>query len=144
MTGVVRPDPGAALALAATAFIGCPFRLHGREPSHGLDCVGLVAASLAAIGLSPKAPSGYGLRNVAVKNWLQFAAASDLLWSPGPIRKGDVVLIALGHGQHHLVITESCASVIHAHAGLRQVVRQPFEPRWRVLAKWRAAIQEGD
>ena len=144
MTGMVVPEPGAALAQAAASFIGCPFRLHGREPCHGLDCVGLVAVALAAVGASPVSPVGYGLRNLAVEHWLRFAAASGLASSPGPIRAGDVVLIALGHGQHHLIIADSGTSVIHAHAGLRQVVRQPLEPHWQVVAKWHHAPQKRD
>ncbi|KPF63135.1 hypothetical protein IP79_10550 [Porphyrobacter sp. AAP60] len=141
---MARPDSGANLAMAAAGFIGCPFRLQGRDPAHGLDCVGLVAVSLAAAGISPKSPSGYGLRNLFVGQWLHFAAASGLAPSPGPIRTGDVVLMALGHGQHHLVIAESGSSVIHAHAGLGKVVRQPLDPQWRVVAKWHAAPQKGD
>ena len=39
---------GAALAAAAESLVGTRFRLHGRDPDTGLDCVGLLAASLAA------------------------------------------------------------------------------------------------
>lgn len=130
-------DPGARLAEAAATMVGCPFRLHGRDPETGLDCVGLVFAALAAIGTSPVAPRGYGLRNMTADHWLPFAARSGLVGAPGPVRVGEVLLIALGHCQHHLVIAAEGAAVIHAHAGLRRVVRQPFEPAWRVGAKWR-------
>lgn len=129
-------DPGVALAKAASDFIGCPFRLHGRDPESGLDCVGLVAAAIAAAGGQPSVPSGYTLRNIAIDHWLHFAAASGLTPALGPIRSGEVLLIALPPCQHHLVIAESAASVIHAHAGLRQVVRQPLESHWRIIAKW--------
>ncbi len=127
------------LADAATGLIGSRFRLHGRDPATGLDCVGVVVAALAATGASPHAPTGYGLRNLAVGQWLHFAARSGLAESSGPIRSGDVLLIALGHCQHHLAIAADETSVIHAHAGLRQVVRQPLEPAWQISAKWRAA-----
>lgn len=133
------PDRGAALAQAAAAMVGCPFRLHGRDPATGLDCIGLVAAALSAIGARPAAPTGYGLRNLAVEHWLHHAAASGLEPSPGPLRVGDVLLIALGACQHHLVIATGGGMVIHAHAGLRRVVRQPFERTWQVGAKWRVA-----
>lgn len=129
-------DPGAALAEAAAGLIGCPFRLHGRDPATGLDCVGLVGAALTATGARPIVPTGYGLRNLAVDHWLHFASRSGLVSSPGPVRAGDVMLIALSHCQYHLVIATSGVSVIHAHAGLRQVVQQPRERTWRVYTKW--------
>ena len=37
---------GEALATAAEQLIGIPFRLHGRNPETGLDCVGVVAAAV--------------------------------------------------------------------------------------------------
>jgi hypothetical protein len=130
---------GARVAEAAAALIGCPFRLHGRDPATGLDCVGLVMAALAATGAQPVAPHGYRLCNLSVDGWLPFAERSGLTASPGPVRIGEVLLIALGHCQHHLVIMANQADVIHAHAGLRRVVRQPLEPTWRICAKWSAA-----
>lgn len=135
---------GAALASAAARLIGIPFRLHGRDPATGLDCVGVVVAALTAIGAKPLAPTGYSLRNLSVEQWLHFAARSGLVTSPGPIQSADVLLIMLNHCQHHLAIAADGTNVIHAHAGLRQVVRQPREPTWQVCAKWRAApISEG-
>ena len=53
---------GAALAAAAESLVGTRFRLHGRDPDTGLDCVGLLAASLAAIGRAAPLPNGYRLR----------------------------------------------------------------------------------
>ena len=40
-----------ALAIAAGELVGSPFRLQGRDPAHGLDCIGLVLVSLARIGI---------------------------------------------------------------------------------------------
>ena len=74
---------GDSLAGAAEALIGCPFRLHGRDPAGGLDCVGLVAAAMTAIGLTPIAPTGYGLRNLAVDHWLALAERSGLALASG-------------------------------------------------------------
>ena len=39
-----------SLALAAEALEGAPFRLHGRDPVTGLDCIGVLAQSLEAFG----------------------------------------------------------------------------------------------
>ncbi|MET4131706.1 cell wall-associated NlpC family hydrolase [Porphyrobacter sp. MBR-155] len=141
MIGAGAPNPGVALAEAAAKLVGSPFRLHGRDPATGLDCVGLVVAALSATGATPRAPSGYGLRNLSVDHWLHFADRSGLTASPGPIRAGDVLLIALSHCQHHLAIAASAASIIHAHAGLRKVVWQPLDPAWRLHIKWQVAQQ---
>ena len=65
----------AALARAARALVGARFRLHGRDPATGLDCVGLVAAALAAMGRRVPAPAGYALRNRDIAGALAFAAA---------------------------------------------------------------------
>jgi cell wall-associated NlpC family hydrolase len=137
--------PGDAVAAAAEALVGSPFRLHGRDPASGVDCVGLVACALAAAGARPVAPAGYGLRNLGIGQWLPFAARSGLVTATGEaLRRGDVVLITLAHYQHHLVITADPHSVIHAHAGLRRVVRQPMDPDWHISATWRAApCEEG-
>jgi cell wall-associated NlpC family hydrolase len=132
-------DQGEALARAAERLVGGPFRLHGRDPATGLDCVGLVAAALAAIGARPVTPSGYSLRNLTVSQWIHYAEQSGLVAAPGTVRAGDVLLIALSHCQHHLAIAVGATSVIHAHAGLRRIVRQPLEPAWCFAAKWRPA-----
>lgn len=130
---------GEALAAAGLALVGSPFRLHGRDPATGLDCVGLVHAALLAVGAEPVPPRGYGLRNLGVEEWLPLAQHSGLAPVSGQRAAGDVLLIALAHCQHHLVIAADDASVIHAHAGLRTAVRQPFDPAWQVCAHWRLA-----
>ncbi len=137
-------DPAHPLADAALELLGRPFRLHGREPATGLDCVGLVFAALTATGARPILPTGYGLRNLDVDHWLPMAGASGLTPACGRVRAGDILLIALPHCQHHLAIAADAESVVHAHAGLRCVVRQPIDPGWQICAQWRAApISEG-
>ncbi len=46
-----------AFAEAAESLVGIRFRLFGRDPAYGLDCVGLVAAALARSGRSSGATS---------------------------------------------------------------------------------------
>ena len=64
-------DPGEALVQAAVQLVDTPFRLHGRDPGTGLDCVGLVSAAMAASGGQPVPPAGYTLRNLAIV-WMAF------------------------------------------------------------------------
>ncbi|MGY6550963.1 MAG: NlpC/P60 family protein [Erythrobacter sp.] len=131
------PSPADDFASAAENLIGTPFRLHGRDPASGLDCVGLVYASLVAIGIRPAAPQGYNLRNRSIEHWLVFASLSSLVRARGPVRRGDVLLLQPSAVQHHLMIAASKSQAIHAHAGLRKVVKQPLGSDDLFLAKWR-------
>jgi cell wall-associated NlpC family hydrolase len=130
---------GLALAAAAESLVGAPFRLHGRDPERGLDCVGLVAAALAACGRAAEAPAGYGLRNRSIGAALELAERAGLLPADGPIQPGDVILTAPGPAQHHLAIAADESRFIHAHAGLRQVIATPAPLPWPVLRRWRLA-----
>ena len=132
---MTMPQP--RLGEAAAALVGCRFRLHGRDPATGLDCVGLVHASLAAIGRTPVTPRGYGLRNVSIDHWLDFAARSGLVPADGPPGPDEVLLVTLGYGQHHLMITTGADEVVHAHAGLARVIRHQRDPAAPLRARWR-------
>ena len=52
-------DRAEALARAAGDLVGTPFRLQGRDRAHGLDCIGLVLASLAVVGVRIDLPADY-------------------------------------------------------------------------------------
>ena len=82
-------------------------------------------------------PTGYNLRNIGIEQWLHLAPRSGLRPSAGHVTAGEVLLIALANCQHHLVIAADTRTVIHAHAGLRRVVRQPLDASWQIQAKWR-------
>jgi cell wall-associated NlpC family hydrolase len=128
---------GAALADAAAALAGSRFRLHGRDPATGLDCVGLLAAALAAIGRPARLPTGYALRACELTGLDGIVAASgfaDCADAPSP---GDVVLVRPGPAQHHLAIVLRGDRFVHAHAGLRRVVIAPAPLAWPILRRWR-------
>lgn len=128
---------GEKLALAAAHFIGVRFRLNGRDPESGLDCIGLLACSLKAIGETPAVPEGYSLRNSDLHRWIACAKASGFIRASGSVQAGDVLLTRPGPGQHHVLIAANKSEVIHAHAGLRRVVRQAFPPIGTIQAHWR-------
>jgi len=128
---------GRQLAEASSQFIGVRFQLLGRDPTVGLDCIGLLACSLDAIGCKPILPKGYRLRNSDHLQWLECATRSGLTPVDGKMDVGDVLLVKPGPGQHHLVIAESASCFIHAHAGLRRVVRQPIKLGDQTQAHWR-------
>ncbi|MGX7951410.1 NlpC/P60 family protein [Tsuneonella sp. HG249] len=133
---------GADLAHAAARLVGAPFRLHGRDPVTGLDCVGVVAAAFAECGRPIAAPRGYGLRNRSIEPWLSLADESGLSEVCGRAKAGDVVLVRPGAGQHHLLVQLAGGRFVHAHAGLRRVVAQPAPLAWPEARRWRLAQED--
>lgn len=128
---------GARLAEAAASFVGTPFRLHGRDRQSGLDCVGLLIASLRAIGKAPGNPTGYRLRSQDFTPLLHHLILAGFRPHGGPIEPGDVVQVVPGPGQLHFLVASLQADFIHAHAGLGSVVRLPPPLGWRVDRIWR-------
>ncbi len=120
---------------AARGAIGARFRLHGRDPAFGLDCVGLAGLAARAAGFQGDIPSGYALRGgdeaaIAVAFSAAGLAASDV---PAP---GDLALFATGPGQFHLAVLVP-GGIVHADAMLRRVVERPGVPPWPMLGCWR-------
>lgn len=127
-----------ALAEAALRLVGTRFRLHGRVPETGLDCVGLVAAAMQAAGYAPHAPQGYSLRNVSVTHWLGHAEQSGLIRAEAD---GDVVLCMANPVQPHLLIAVP-GGFVHAHAGLGRVTFLPSPLPWPVTLQWHLADKD--
>lgn len=130
----MTPD---AFAAAAEALVGAPFRLGGRNPETGIDCVGLVACALGR----GDAPWGYGLRNSDIARHLAFAERAGFAPATGPVARGDLVLALPGPAQHHLLVALGRDRFIHAHPGLRRVVLHHGAPTWPERARWRLTIE---
>lgn len=127
----------ARFANAAQSMVGTPFRLHGREPGRGLDCVGLVSASLEMAGRPHTVPRGYRLRNLDFGDFLPMLEAAGFAQTRMPPRVGEVVIARPGPGQLHLLVSVTHSSLVHAHAGLRRVVETPAPISWPILGSWR-------
>ena len=130
---------GARLAAAAERLVGTPFRLHGRDPARGLDCVGLVAVALEAVGRPVRAPAGYRMRQSRIDGLVGAAALAGLAEVTEAIAPGDVLLVRPGPAQHHLLVAGANGGFVHAHAGLGRVVLAPALPAWPVERHWRLA-----
>ena len=128
---------GARLERAALALCGTPFRLRGRDPRHGLDCVGLVAAALTAIGRRPPPLPDYALRHHDLAGFAPVLRGCGLRAAAGPVRGGDVLLLRPGPGQLHVGIRTAGGGLIHAHAALGRVVCEPDRASWPVIEAWR-------
>lgn len=117
-----------AVAGRARGAVGARFRLHGRDPAEGLDCVGLVALACGV-----EAPTGYPLRG---GDPAAAAAALDRVLARDDGASGDVLLMRTGPGQLHLAV-RTPDGFVHADATLRRVVERPGEPPWPILGTWR-------
>ena len=122
---------------------GAHFRLHGRNPATGLDCIGLASCALRRAGGTGSAPSGYLLRNTDISHHLAELVPAGFVPVAGEAMRGDILLVRPGPAQQHLLIALGQNRFIHAHAGLRRVVIQAGLSGWPVLHHWRlAAAQE--
>ena len=137
-------NPRAAFAAAAAGLCGAPFRLHGRDPATGLDCVGLVAVALERCGRAAVAPEGYALRALSVAPLLCFAERNGFSRSDplAPSEPGDLILVRLSEIQAHLAIAVDGESFVHAHAGLGRVVIESGALPGAVIARWRLAAKD--
>ena len=127
----------ARLAREAGALLGTRFRLHGRDPATGIDCIGLLVAALARGGHQIIVPTGYPLRLRELAPWLPDPEACGFAPAREPFRGGDVVMLQPGPAQFHLAIADRGLGWVHAHAGLRRVVREAVLPSGTVIAHWR-------
>jgi lipoprotein Spr len=124
----MRNDPIAN----ARALLGVPFRLHGRTPEYGLDCVGLVAI---AFGLNDGVPTGYALRGGDPQHFERALRRQGFVGRKAEWRSGDVLMLCPGPAQVHLGLWTG-ESLIHADAGLGRIVETPGIPRWPILSAW--------
>ncbi|HMO68144.1 MAG TPA: NlpC/P60 family protein [Novosphingobium sp.] len=129
---------GQDLARAGRGLEGTPFRLHGRDPATGLDCIGLFAAAMARAGRAVSVPNGYALRARHLPELSRLAAAAGFSpVSDGQALPGDVCMVRPGPVQFHLAIALADGLFVHAHAGLGKVVVTPLSPDWPVVGHWR-------
>ena len=124
---------------AARAFVGTPFRLQGRDPATGLDCVGLVLASLAQVGVRLDLPADYRPRRRSFAIPEVALANAGLIAATGPRAGGDILLLHTAPAQAHAAIAHDGATIVHAHARLGRVVLGPQPPDWPTIAAWRLA-----
>lgn len=116
---------------AARACVGARFRVHGRDPALGLDCVGVAAQAFGR-----PAPAGYAVRGGDAASVARAIDAAGLVRADPDA--GDLVLLALGAGQLHLAVLTP-GGFVHADVRLRRVVETPGRPAGTVLAAWTEA-----
>ena len=137
MTGIIE-----RFASHAEQLIGTRFRLHGRDPETGLDCIGLAACAFERTGAANIAPSGYALRNLDISRHLKTLLPAGFSPVHGEAERGDMLLVRPGPSQQHLLIALGQTRFVHAHAGLGRVVIQTGLSGWPVLHHWRLAAAQ--
>lgn len=131
---------GVDIAARACALVGTRFRPQGRDPNHGLDCVG--AAALACGIPSECVPRDYALRGqkpAEIERRLRGLGCRPV--AGRALEPGDVVVCRAGPAQYHMVVITPFGFV-HADAGLRRVVQRPHPIPWTLVSAWRLAEEE--
>ena len=115
----------------ALSLVGALFRLHGRDPATGLDCVGVAALVFGVRDV----PRGYSVRTADGAGVAALIDAAGLTRVRREPVAGDLVLLKSGPSQCHLVVMTD-AGFVHADAGIGRVVETPGPPPWPVIAVW--------
>ena len=122
------------IVAAARSCVGTRFRVQGRVPGVGLDCLGVVI--IAGLGAGVRLPDAadYLLRGAGVLRL--DARIAEAMLRVDRAGAGDVMLFEPGPEMRHLGVWTG-VSVIHAHAGLRRVVEGPVDPAWTLIGIYR-------
>ncbi|WP_156679423.1 NlpC/P60 family protein [Sphingomonas profundi] len=130
-------ERGEAIARAAQACVGAPFRPQGRNPATGLDCVGLVAVACRDHLSGTAVPRAYAQRGGGRETIVAaIAAAGFAPIDAAGARTGDLLLLTTGPGQWHLAVL-TADGFVHADARLRRVTEVPGAPPWPIAGAWR-------
>ncbi|MFM5906091.1 MAG: hypothetical protein ACKOPO_00640 [Novosphingobium sp.] len=129
---------GEDLARAAEALVGVPFRLHGRDPASGLDCIGLLECALRSVGFEVRFPNRYSLRTSTWGGLETIAGTIGFSAASGPVLAGDICLLRPCATQMHFAIAGlKPGTQVEAHAGLRRVVIAPLANPDLQIRRWR-------
>ena len=123
---------------AARQCLGVRFRLQGRNPATGLDCIGLMLWSASAAGLSIADQNDYVLHDDPGRLDAALAASPFIRAGTGAPQAGDIARFEhAGLALHLGIITP--ATLIHADARLRRVVEHRLDDDWyrRLVSLWR-------
>lgn len=128
---------GEIIAARARACVGVRFRPQGRDPSLGLDCIGLAAIATGLVVVR----SDYAIRGDHLDR-VEFGLLAYGFEQVGgeELETGDILVFAAGPQQVHVaVLTDT--GIVHADAGLRRVVERPLPLPWPVLSIWRLSAE---
>ncbi|KQT34664.1 hypothetical protein ASG29_00370 [Sphingomonas sp. Leaf412] len=122
--------PGERGAAAAAACVGARFRVQGRDPATGLDCVGVAGIALRAGGWNGRVRADYAMRT---GDW--GGEPEGLIACDGG-RPGDILLCRAMPTQLHLAV-RIAGGIVHADMAARRVVARPGDVPWPVVRAYR-------
>lgn len=121
----------------ALSLLGTRFRAQGRDPSVGLDCLGL---AIIAYRIDPATiRRDYRLSGDHRRELVAGLASGFRRIPASQRRNGDLMLIRVAADQYHLAV-RTPAGFVHADAR-RGVVETPGAPRWPVAATYRRRVR---
>lgn len=125
----MEPDRIAAIIAAARRCLGTPFHHQGRQPRHGIDCIGLIVVALRAIGLTVHDHTNYSRRPDG-KSLL--AALTEHGAKPvSKIQPGDILLFRYDNQPQHVALATEPDRMIHSFAVAGEVVETIIGDYWR-------------
>ncbi|WP_037488722.1 hypothetical protein [Sphingomonas phyllosphaerae] len=131
-------EGGERVLAAAQGLVGVRFRMQGRDPARGLDCVGLVGVALRRAGADLAVPRDYA----ASRGRVSLGAVPPGLTACDGAAAGDVLLCRVAATQLHLAV-RAHDGIIHADALARRVVARPGPVPWPIEGAWRWTPQGG-
>lgn len=123
-----------AFIAAARSMLGTRWRHQGRD-TRGVDCAGLVAYSLRAVGRTIADSTAYG--RVPYRGSLEATLGANLgpMLKAEDMRVGDVALMVFDNAPHHVGVVADYKyggfSLVHAYAANKQVVEMRIDDDWR-------------
>lgn len=119
----------------ARALIGVRFRPQGRDPEHGLDCIGV--ATMATGVPKEKVRRDYCLHSSDPDEVNgEFDQCGFIRIAPAAARDGDLLLVRPQPSALQVVILTD-TGYLHADMRSRKVVEAPGDVPWPVLSAWR-------
>lgn len=123
-------DISEKFACAAQSCVGAPFRLQGRDPSIGLDCVGLIAWCARACALPVDHLPTYTLTSEASELVPHLVAAGFDLRDAAWPQVGDVMIFDMNNRRNHVAVCTNLG-MVHADMRFRRVVEHHIDEAWR-------------
>ena len=113
--------------------------------------VELVLAGTSPIATAWRTREAYYVdrpRGVLMAVHLDTKAVREVAKLPAPAGGGqfalncdETLLVGIGPCQLHLLVASNAGQFVHAHAGLRRVIRGALPAEWPVIAHWRLTTQ---